>query len=162
MIESGRFMRLMALGLVCLLASGQQPAATDWNRLRSVPLHASIIVKTKTGESYHGEFVGVTDELLSLDSDERAFPGRTKRRRDLRREEVLEVRRFSPVRSTLATTGIGVAVGSGIGAAIDSSSRSNEDGNLVTVVFAFLGALFGWAIGRHSTLVKGETIYTAP
>ena len=56
---------------------------------------------------------------------------------------------------------MGAAVGAGLGAGIDAAARSNEDQGLATVVFTLLGALLGWAIGRHTTLIKGERIYVA-
>lgn len=168
MIAGGWLVRPMAIWLACLLAwpqdvAGQQRPAGNWSRLSTLPPGASIIVTTKAHASYHGQLIGVTTGSLSLNSDERGFPfGRTKRRRELRREDVQEVRRFSRTGSTLAGAGIGAAVGGGIGLAVDLSSRSNEDRGLATVLFALLGSLFGWGIGRHSTLVKGETIYVAP
>ena len=62
----------------------------------------------------------------------------------------------------LAVTGIGAGIGAGLGAGIDAAARSNEDRGLATAVLALLGGVLGWAIGRHSTLIKGERIYVAP
>ncbi len=161
-------LRPIAVALVCALLSpyplpGQQPAAaSDWNRVRNLPPGTLIWVKTKAGDAYHGELVGTNPESVQLDSDERGFPGRTTRRRDLRQDDVLEIRRLSRGRSALVSAGIGAGVGAGIGLAIDLSARSNEDRGLATVLFVLLGSLLGWAIGRHSTLAKGETIYSAP
>ncbi len=168
MIGDGWLVRPMAIWLACLLAwpqisAGQQQRARDWSRLSTLPPGASIIVTTKAHASYHGELIGVSAGSLILKSDERGFPfGRTKRRRELQREDVQEVRGFSRTGSTLAGVGIGAAAGGGIGLAVDLSSRSNEDRGLATVLFALLGGLFGWAIGQHTTLVKGQTIYVAP
>src|SRR5437660_11468882 len=56
--------------------TGQQPAPSDWQRVRNLPRHTTIMVQTKTRDRHHGELVNVTADSLSLDSDERAFPGR--------------------------------------------------------------------------------------
>jgi hypothetical protein len=53
-------------------------------------------------------------------------------------------------------------VGTGVGLALDLSTRSNEDRGLATGLFAFLGATLGWGIGRHVMIVKGKTIYFSP
>lgn len=168
MINRGRLVRPIVIWLVgvllipCQLPGQRRTAASDWNRVRNLPPGAPIWVKTKAGDAYHGELIGATSETVRLDSDERGFPGRTTRRRELRQEEVLEIRRLSRGGSALAGAGIGAGAGVGIGLAIDLSARSNEDRGLATVLCALLGGLFGWAIGRHSTLVKGEMIYAAP
>ncbi len=140
----------------------QRTPAGDWERVRNLPSGTLIVVKTKGGAAYHGELIGAAADSVRLDSDERSFPGRVTTRRELRREDVLEVRRFSKRGSALAGAGIGAATGAGIGIAIDASARSNEDRGVVTVVLLFLGGLLGWAVGRHSTIVKGEIIYAAP
>ena len=159
--------RPLALWLVCWLAwphslIAQRAIPGDWTRVRSLPLNTSIVVKTKAHGTYHGELIDVTDTGLSLNSDERGFPGRASRRRDLRREDILKIRRFSKAGSAIAGAGLGAAAGVGIGLAIDLSARSNEDRGLATAVLGLLGTLLGWAVGRHSTLAKGETIYVAP
>jgi len=138
-----------------------QPSA-DWQRVQNLPAHTSIAIKTKSGVYYHGNVIRVTSDSLALDSDERGHPGRVHTQRDLRQSEIREIRRFNQTTSTLAAVGIGAAVGAGIGIGIDASARSNEDQGLATAVFTFLGALLGWAIGRHTTLIKGERIYVAP
>ncbi|MGE5489353.1 MAG: hypothetical protein ACM3ZB_16175 [bacterium] len=166
-MNRGSLVRPMVIWLVCSLLgpnplpSQQHVATGDWNRVRNLPPGTPIWVKTRAG-AYHGELIGATSETVRLDSDERSFPGRTTRRRELRQEDVLEIRRFSRCASALAGAGIGAGVGTGIGLAIDFSARSNEDRGLATVLFALLGSLFGWGVGRHSTLIKGDTIYVAP
>jgi hypothetical protein len=104
----------------------------------------------------------VTADSLSLDSDERAFPGRITRQRDLRQTDVREIRLLNRVASTLTGAAIGAAAGASVGLAIDLSARSNEDKGLATGLFTLLGTLLGWAVGRHTTVVKGEKIYVAP
>jgi hypothetical protein len=167
-MNRGRLARPIAMWLACWLLSlhslpgQQQVAASDWNRVRNLPPGTRIWVKAKTGVTYHGELVEATPELVSLASDERSFPGRTTRRRELRQVDVREIRRFNRGGSSAAGAAIGGGAGAGIGLAIDLSARSNEDRGLATAVFLLLGAFGGWAVGRHSALVKGETIYRAP
>jgi hypothetical protein len=167
-MNRGSSVRPLVIWLVCSLLgpnplpSQQRVAAGDWNRVRNLPPGTPIWIKTKAGAAYHGKLISATSEAVRLESDERSFPGRTTRRRDLRQEDVLEIRRFSRRGSALAGAGIGAGVGAGIGLAVDFSARSNEDRGLATVLFALLGSLFGWGVGRHSTLIKGDTLYTAP
>ena len=163
------------IGLRCLISiwligslllppctAGQQPAPSDWQRVRNLPPHTTIVVQTKTRDRYHGELVNATADSLSLDSDERAFPGRIIRRRDLRQTDVREIRLLNRGASALTGAAIGAAAGASVGLAIDLSARSNEDRGLATGLFISLGTLLGWAIGRHTTVVKGEKIYVAP
>ena len=156
----------ISIGLICSLlvppGAGQQPARSDWRRVRNLPPHSAIVVQIRTGARFHGELVNVTADSLSLDSDERAFPGRITRQRDLRRADVREIRLLNRIASTLTGAAIGAGAGAGVGLVIDLSARSNEDKGLATGLLALLGALLGWAVGRHTTVVKGETIYLAP
>lgn len=136
--------------------------AGNWQRVRNLPLGEPLVLTTRAGERFHGGLVRATEDSVSIDSDERAFPGRRKRLRDVPRSDVREIRRYRPGASTLAVTGIGAGVGAGLGAGIDAAARSNEDRGLATALFTVLGGALGWAIGRHSTLIKGERIYVAP
>lgn len=158
-------MRTVAIVVVCSLLlphpAAARQAVGDWNAVRGLAPGADIRVTLKSGAVYHGELIGTTAESMSLVSDERGFPGRARRQRELRREDVLEVRRFNKAGSALAGAGIGAAAGAGIGLAVDFKARSNEDRGLATVVFVLLGTLLGWAVGKHTTLIKGATVYRA-
>jgi hypothetical protein len=134
----------------------------DWQRVRNLPSGEPLVLTTRAGERYHGGLVRATEDSVSIDSDERAFPGRRQRLRNFPKSEVREIRSYRPRASILAVTGIGAAVGAGLGAGIDAAARSNEDRGLATALFTLLGGALGWAIGRHSTLIKGERIYVAP
>ena len=72
------------------------------------------------------------------------------------------MRQLKKLESALAGAAIGAGVGAGIGIAVDSAARSNEDKGLAPTVFALLGAVLGWMIARHTSLIKGEKIYVAP
>jgi hypothetical protein len=78
------------------------------------------------------------------------------------RDDIREVRRLQKLQSVLAGAAIGGGVGAGIGIAVDSAARSNEDRGLATAVFTFFGAVLGALIARHTSLIKGETIYVSP
>jgi hypothetical protein len=149
--------------IISVLASQHiAEAQNDWQRVINLAAGAPITVKMKTGSRYNGSFVVAAMDGLSMDSDERARPGRITRRRDLMRDEIHEVRRLQKLQSALAGAAIGGGVGAGIGIAVDSSARSNEDQGLATAVFTLLGAVLGWMIARHTSLIKGERIYMAP
>jgi hypothetical protein len=145
-----------------LLSANIGEAQSDWQRVINLAPGTPITVNMKAGDEYHGSFVTAAMGDLSLDSDERAHPGRVIRRRDLTRGQIHEVRRLDKARSALAAAAIGGGVGVGIGVAVDSAARTNEDRRVATIVFPFFGAVLGWLIGRHTSLVKGETIYVAP
>lgn len=154
--------RCFAVWLVLVLASQSsfaQAGLGDWQSVRNLAVDSNISVKTKTGKKYHGDLVNVTTDSLTLDSDERGFPGRVTTRRDLRRDQVEEVRLVRPAASLLAGAAIGAGVGAGIGAGLESAAKSNEDRGLLTGVLAILGLVIGAGIARHYPFVKGKLIY---
>ena len=154
--------RCFVVWLVLVLVSQSsfsQAGLGDWTRVQNLTLDSAISVKTKTGGKYHGELVNVTSESLAINSDERGFPGRVTKRRELRREDIQEVRFLAPMASVLAGAGIGAGVGAGIGAGVESAAKSNEDRGLLTGVLAVLGLVLGAGIARHYPFVKGKLIY---
>lgn len=155
------FVLLLALALVCQ-SSFAQASLGDWQNVRNLGVESDISVKTKAGDKYHGELVGTTIDSLTLDSDERGFPGRVTKRRELHREDVREVRFVRPGASLLAGAAIGAGLGAGIGAGVDSTARSNEDRGLLTAVLALLGGLIGAGVAHHYPFIKGKKIYVAP
>jgi hypothetical protein len=158
-----RLQRLSLIWLIISLVSQNMlEAQNDWQRVMNLAAGTPMTVKMKTGDRYNGSFVVAVTDGLSMDSDERAHPGRITRRRDLVRGEIREVRRLEKLKSALAGAAIGGGVGAGIGIAVDAAARSNEDQGLATAVFTLLGAVLGWMIARHTSLVKGERIYVAP
>jgi hypothetical protein len=117
-----------------------------------------IWVRTMAGEKYHGELVAVTDEKLSLNSDERGAPGRTMVLREVARADVKEVRLSAAGALMLVAAAIGGAAGAGIGAAVDASSKSNEDRGLATAVLGLLGAALGLVVSHHNPIIKGKMV----
>lgn len=165
-MRSRRLRYHMAIWLSCVLLAAQplpaqQYGRHNWDRVRNLATGTSIWVKTKAGDAYHGELIAATAQLVQLDSDERAFPGRVRRRRELLQQDVAQVREFSKGKSALLTLGIGAGVGACIGFAINGSARSKEDNGIAPVVFTLLGGFLGWAIGQHCTFLKGAVIYDA-
>ena len=152
---------LMTVALPCPPGFAQGILA-DWKNVQILTPASGISLKTKTGKKYHSELVSVIPDSLTIEADERAFPGRVKRRRELRREDIQEVRLLAPVASTLVGGAIGAGIDAGIGAGLDSTARSNEDRGLLTGVLAFLGLAIGAAIAHHNPIVKGKKIYEAP
>jgi hypothetical protein len=127
--------------------------------VQNLTLDSAISVRTTKGGKYHGELVKVTPESLTINSDERGFPGRITRRRELRREDIQEVRFLAPMASVLAGAAIGAGVGAGIGAGAESAAKSDEDRGLLTGVLAILGLVTGAGIAHHYPFVKGKLIY---
>jgi hypothetical protein len=154
--------RCFAVWLVLALASQSsfsQAGLGDWTSVQNLTLDSAISVRTTRGGKYHGELVNVTSESLTINSDERGFPGRITRRRELRREDIREVRFLAPMASVLAGAAIGAGVGAGIGAGVESAAKSSEDRGLLTGVLAILGLVIGAGIAHHYPFVKGKLIY---
>jgi hypothetical protein len=149
---------LLTLG--CQFSFAQAPP-NDWTNVQNLPTDSAISVKTKTGAKYHGDLVSTTLVMLTIDSDERAFPGRATRRRELKREDVQEVRLVAPTASMLAGGAIGAGLGAGIGVGLDSTAMSHEYRGLIAGVMAVLGAAIGIGIAHHYPLIKGKRIYVA-
>ncbi len=141
------------------IKASMDPGVGNWTSVQNLPVRSAISVKTKTGDKYNGELVNVTPESLTIDSDERAFPGRVITRRDLRREDIREVRFQAQVASVLAGAAIGAGVGGGIAAGVEATGKSNEDRGLAIGVLASLGAAIGSAIASHYPIVKGKLVY---
>jgi len=154
----------LALVLAVMWQSGwAQANISDWKNVEALAPSSGIWVRTTAGKNYHGKLVNVTDEKLSLNSDEPHFPGRRWILRQVPRARVKEVRRFSQEASMALGAAIGGAVGVGIGAGIDASTpKPNDDPHAATMVLGMLGALLGSAAASSSTIIKGKTIYRAP
>ncbi len=157
--------RCVALSLVLALAcqsSLAQAGLTDWRNVQNLPPDSAISVKSRTGAKYHGKLFSVTADSLTIDSDERAFPGRVVKRRALNREDVQEVRLVAPMASLFAGGAIGAGLGAAIGVGLDSTAKSHESRGLIAGVLAVLGAAIGIALAHHHPFVKGKRIYVAP
>lgn len=149
----------LVLGFACPSGFAQGNLG-DWKNVQNLAPDSGISVKTKAGKKYHGDLVNVTADSLTLYSSERSFPGRIKRRRELRREDIQEVRVLAPTASVLVGGAIGAGIGTGIGAGLEASAKKRE--GLVTVTLALLGSATGAAIGRDNPIVKGKKIYVSP
>jgi hypothetical protein len=155
----------VAVLLACLMTSSTvfcQSGLGDWRNVQNLAPETQIAVKTVSGEKYVGDLINGTADLLVISSDERSFPGRVRRRRRFRREEVREVRLWARTASLLVGGAIGGGIGAGIGGAIEASAKSNEDRGIALFVLTMLGFALGALIGRHSHIVKGKLVYLAP
>jgi len=139
-----------------------QSATGDWSGVQNLSPGTSLNVKAKSGAKYHGKMVMATADSLFINSDEPAFPGRTVRRREFRREDVREIRLGRSGASLAAGAVIGGAAGAGIGVALDSTAKSHEYRGVIALVLGVLGAGLGAAIAHHHPFVKGKRIYLAP
>lgn len=164
--KKAAFCRPCLVLLLTLALAGQssfaQASLGDWQNVQNLAVDSNISVKTKAGDKYHGELVGSATDFLTLDSDERGFPGRVTTRRQLRRQDVQAVRFVRPGASLVASAAIGAGLGAGIGAGVESTARSNEDRGLLTGVLALLGGLIGAGVAHHYPFIKGKRIYVAP
>jgi hypothetical protein len=86
----------MTLALPCPPGFTQGILA-DWKNVQILAPGSGISLEIKTAKKFHGELVSVIRDSLMIEADERAFPGRVKRRRELRREDMQEVRLLAPV-----------------------------------------------------------------
>src|SRR5215471_8569108 len=75
-------------------------AQNNWQRVINLTAGTPITVKMKTGSRYNGSFIVAAMDGLSMDSDERAHPGRITRRRDLMRTEAIFSCLYPPTRPT--------------------------------------------------------------
>jgi hypothetical protein len=161
---SGSCRCFLAIVLACLLAGSpafSQSGLGDWKNVQNLDPGTQVVVKTVASGKYFGRLVNVTPDSLSINSDERGFPGRVTRRRDIRRAEVQEVRLRRQAASMLAGGAIGGAAGAAIGGAIEASAKSGEDRGVALVVLTGLGFALGALIGRHANIVKGRRVYVA-
>jgi hypothetical protein len=155
---------IAAIVLACLLAGSTafaQSGLGDWKNVQNLDPGTQVVVKTVAREKYFGRLVDVTADSLSINSDERGFPGRVTRRRAIRRAEVKEVRLRRQGASILVGGAMGAGVGAGIGGAIEASAKSGEDRGVALVVLTGLGLGLGALIGLHANILSGKRVYVA-
>lgn len=122
--------------LLLLLAAAGIGFAGDWEAVGRIPANQKIEITTQDGERSRGAFVSASVEAVILrdDSGERSFP----------RSEVRRVRVHDPmrrVRQGLIWTGVGVAAGAGIGAAVCPGCANEGSG------YKFVGPGIGVGAG---------------
>jgi hypothetical protein len=153
-------MRRPILILVLLLwlpaALGAQTQHGSWSNLNGLKAGQGIEVIESTMKRHAGEFVTVTDELLTLKEKGSDV--------SVKREDVARVSTSSgPKRGEHALIGlvVGGAIGAGIGAAASGSSSgflggsSRGIGALVGIVIgAPSGALVGAGLPAHKTIYR--------
>ncbi len=138
---------------------------SDWFALDKLETGTRVYVKATRGAEYEGGFQGVTADSLVLSS----VVGAPNIILEVKRAEVREVRkrRSDFAASAIGTgigVGLGVAIGAAIGAGVEARAPYNDDPGLATMLFGFLGGLYGSITGKafSGKFKKGEKIYVAP
>ena len=161
---SGICRSIAAVTLACLLVGStafSQSGLDDWQNVQNLQSGTQVVVKTVAREKYMGSLINATADSLSMNSDERGFPGRVTRRRSITRGEVKEVHLRRRGASILLGGAIGAGLGAAIGSAIEASARSGGDRGVALTVLTGLGFGLGALIGRHVNIVKGRRVYVA-
>ena len=154
-------MRRPALILVLLLglpaALGAQTQQGSWSKLNRLKTGQGIEVIESSMKRHAGEFVNVTDEVLTL--KEKGSDA------SLKRENIARVSTSSgPKRSEHALIGLvaGGLIGAGIGAASGSSTGflGGSSRGIAALVGVVIGAPIGAVVG--AVLPAHTTVYRAP
>ena len=144
---------VLFLGLPAALWAQKQQGS--WSDLRGLKVGQGIVVIESTMKSHGGEFVSVTDEVLTLQEKGSDV--------SVKREDVVRVSTASGARRADHQTDYGVlgaAGGAGIGAAAGSGSKawvglSEGVGALVGIAIgATSGAIVGAVIPAHTTIYR--------
>ena len=135
-----------------------QQARGDWTAVQSLAADADISIQLKTGKRVRGDFLSATDNEVTIT---RKGKGESFAKDTIAQIERLE-RKAEKGKYALIGTGIGTAVGGGIGAA--KASSASDDGYVYTIVGVAMGAGFG-ALGGFlfgQAKRKHVLIYQAP
>ena len=145
---------LMLFGIPAALVA--QTPHGSWSNLNALRAGQGIEVIESNMKRHAGEFISVTDELLSLKEKNSNL--------SVKREDVARVSTSSgPKRVEHAVIGlvVGGAIGAGIGAA--SGSKTGFLGALHTGITALVGIVIGAQAGHWSALCSPPTRrFTAP
>lgn len=139
---------LFVVGLPAMVCA--QKAKDSWPNLNGLKAGQGIEVIESSMKSHSGQFVTVTDEMLSLQEKGSDI--------SIKREDIVRVSTSSaPRRGEHAVIGlvVGGAIGAGIGAAAASKSGWTGVGALIGVALgAPSGALVGAVIPAHTTVYR--------
>ena len=144
------------VGMVSIPLCAQQRPKQFWDNLHRLQAGQKIQVVQMDMKSLKGNFLGFTDETISLrvKNDEVAVP----------REEVLRVSlRGKPKRgrNALLLMGVGAGVGLISGAAVGAGFHEAGETGVFMLVFTPIGAGVGAAVGAVAPFASYETIYRA-
>ena len=148
------------------ISVAQSQGGDAWSALRAFRPGQKVDVKLKDGKSTSGEFVSVTDTVLTLSREGKPI--------DVKKAEAFRIYRVSEKhvgKSTLIGTAVGAGVGAVVGATVKdcplfgpppSSSCSRPSAGYV-VSGAIVFAIPGTAVGLILGLVRGnrELLYEA-
>jgi hypothetical protein len=153
----------------CLLAAAallvaQVPAAfaqttnSSWSTVQSVPVDERLIVRQKDGKTIEGKMIEANENNLSLSRSGKVV--------NIARDSIQQIQhvkgKAAKGKWTLIGTGIGAAVGGGIGATRVSADHDDSE------IWVPVGIIFGAGAGAVGGLIFGATrrnrtiIYTAP
>ena len=147
---------LLATALASVSLQAQKPGKDSWDNLNHLRAGQKIQVVQMDMKSLKGNFLGLTDEMISLrvKRDEVVVP----------REDVFRVSfRGKPKRlqNSLIFAGVGALVGAISGAAVGAGFHEAGETGVFMLVFTPIGAGVGAAVGAAAPLGNHETVYRA-
>jgi hypothetical protein len=146
---------------LCPPAGAQQKAGSDWSRVQAIQPGTLIRISSQHRPTICS-FVKADDDSLTCAKTQTIFFFPVTHRLVYLKHEVTLVKLSRQILSGLAGAGIGAGAGAGIGAGIESQQSSNEDGHLVSAVFAILGGALGAGVGGATDFLAGPVVYRAP
>ncbi|HEX9201615.1 MAG TPA: hypothetical protein VF865_18805 [Acidobacteriaceae bacterium] len=152
---------LVLAAALCPSASAQQKAGSDWSRVQAIQPGTLIRVSSQHRPTVCS-FVKADDDSLTCTKTQTIFFIPVTHRLLYSRQEVTLLKLSRQFLSGLTGAGIGAGAGAGIGAGIESQQSSNEDGHLVTAVFAILGGAIGAGVGGATDFLAGPVVYRTP
>jgi hypothetical protein len=146
---------ILALILVfapVMAADDSSISLDQWDVVETIPIGEKLLVEMKDGKRVKGVMAAVSSDSVSV-RDTGTDAGKTIA---LKRDEIKRIYRLvgrSRGKSALIGTGVGAAIGGGIGLILYLPNRDDIVGGVVPA-FATVGAGFGAAIG--AALGKGQ------
>jgi len=152
---------LLLAALLSPFASAQPKAGSDWSKVEAIQPGTMIRVSSQHRPTVCS-FVKADDDSLTCTRTRTIFFISITHRLVYMKQEVALVKLSRQFLSGLTGAGIGAGAGAGIGAGIESQQSSNEDGHLVSAVFAILGGAIGAGVGSTTDFLAGPVVYRAP
>ncbi|HWC77900.1 MAG TPA: hypothetical protein VG778_10585, partial [Blastocatellia bacterium] len=126
-----------------MMLAQQRPSTVmdDWRPVRAIATASEMVVKLKTGKNLKGNFMGATDDALSLTEKGKIS--------ELARADIARVQVVIPRRSPYVGELVGAGGGAAFGVALMLSFHEDETISGWSVVLSgLLFAAIGWAFGR--------------
>jgi len=148
-----RFLIGAALVAVLTTVSLAQSDKHDWNNVQKLSTGTTLKVKLKSGEKIEGRIVTISPDTISLSVNKGAA-----NQRQVRKEEISEIRRKSAARTATYCALLGVgglflggAAGYGVGEISSADGPISDYTGMVVGVAA--GAVIGAILGSRGVLV---------